>query len=355
MNTPVETLEILDIPEIIAATAPAETPREWFKFYTPSECRAYQPPPGHVLVGDCHLVRGGFTVIAGAPGTGKSRAATALAIAGAIGGHWFGLPVHTRFKTAILQAENGRYRLKNELSELIDPALDEFIRVSEPPPFGMAFKNVEFQQALAAWLEDFKPDVIVMDPWATIVQDDCQREYRESLDNIRALLPKGDKAPAIVIIAHTRKPKGDFRPTGRSLLNEVAGSYLLGAVARCAFVMQPASEEETDDRIVWSCAKNNDGDPGLRSAWHRRNGLFAPCPDFDWEGFDNPRGEERASITEAHMAQLFADGRRVIRKIACEDLMAITNLGQAACYHALSLNGRFKEHLREEEKLLSWV
>ena len=45
------------------------------------------------------------------------------------------------------------------------------------------------------------------------------------------------------------------------------------------------------------------------------------------------------------MKQVFADGRRVARKIACEDLMAITNLRQAACYHALSLNGRFKEHL----------
>ena len=33
-------------------------PREWFKFYTPGECKDYEPPPGFVLVGDCHLVRG---------------------------------------------------------------------------------------------------------------------------------------------------------------------------------------------------------------------------------------------------------------------------------------------------------
>ena len=85
----------------------------------------------------------------------------------------------------------------------------------------------------------------------------------------------------------------------RSLLNEVAGSHVLGSVARCAFALQPASEEEADDRVVWSCCKNNDGELGSRSAWHRRNGLFAPCPDFDWEGFDKPRGEERAAQSSA--------------------------------------------------------
>ena len=72
------------------------------------------------------------------------------------------LPVHTKFKTAILQAENGRYRLKTELEELSDPVLDAFIRASEPPDFGMAFKNLEFQQSLGAWIAEFKPDVLAL-------------------------------------------------------------------------------------------------------------------------------------------------------------------------------------------------
>ncbi len=355
MNSLIQTPEFLPVPEEKSAGDLPAAPREWFKFYTPSDCRAYQPPPGHVLVGDCHIVRGGCTVIGGAPGTGKSRAAMALAVAGASGLDWFGLKVHKRFKTAILQAENGRYRLKMELDELNDPALDEFIRVSEPPAFGMAFKSLEFQQALAAWVAEFKPDVLVLDPWNAIAHDDAQRDYREAFESIRAALPKGDDAPAIVIVAHTRKPKGDFRATGRNLLNELAGSHVLGSVARCAFALQPASEEEADDRVVWSCCKNNDGELGSRSAWHRRNGLFAPCPDFDWEGFDKPRGEERAGVTEAHMEQLFANGRRIARSFAVKELMDLTQLKQAACYNALSPSGRFKDHLREEEKLLFWV
>ena len=353
---PVETLEIRDVPEISIHGSPTEAPREWFKFHSPSDCRAYQPPPGHLLVGDCHIVRGGITLIAGAPGTGKSRAAMALAVAGATGKDWFGLPVHTRFKTAILQAENGRYRLKTELGELTDPSLDEFIRVSEPPAFGMAFKSLEFQQALTAWLAEFKPDVLVIDPWNAVSHDDGQRDYREAFENIRAALPKGDASPAIVIVSHTRKPKGDFRATGRSLLNEVAGSHVLGSVARCAFALQTASDDETDDRIVWSCAKNNDGELSPRTAWHRRNGLFAPCLDFDWEGFDAPAKEGRRQITEDDLSTLFQDGKRMLtKKHAVKELQDQTGFSQAACYNALKVTGHFAGHLQENEGTLSWT
>ena len=60
---------------------------------------------------------------------GKSRASVALAVAGALGLPWFGLPVHHKFKTLIVQNENGRYRLKQEFSELDCAALDEFVKV----------------------------------------------------------------------------------------------------------------------------------------------------------------------------------------------------------------------------------
>ena len=59
------------------------------------------------LVGDQHITRGSIFIIGGAPGVGKSRAAVALAEAGATSHDWFGLKVHSRFKTLIVQNENG--------------------------------------------------------------------------------------------------------------------------------------------------------------------------------------------------------------------------------------------------------
>lgn len=276
----------------------AESSRDYLRFYSPGECRNYSPPQGHMLVGDCHIVRGAVCVIAGAPGLGKSRAATALAVAGATGEPWFNLPVHTRFKTVILQAENGRYRLSREFSD-IDGNLEDYIRISEPPPFGMAFDRPEFREALAKLVDDFKPGVVVVDPWNSVARNDKHVDYFATFETLKAALPTGDNAPALVIVAHTRKPSADIRKNGRGLMAEIAGSYVLTSVPRSVFVMQAASDDPNDDCVVWTCCKNNDGEMGNRSAWHRRNGLFAPCHDFDWKEFDGPPVNNHKVSTEA--------------------------------------------------------
>ena len=56
-------------------------------------------------------------------------------------------------------------------------------------------------------------------------------------------------------------------------------------------------------------AKNNDGEPGARSAWERRNGLFAPVTDFDWDTFDRPKDEE-VTIMADDLAAIFENGEK---------------------------------------------
>ncbi|HIA05829.1 MAG TPA: hypothetical protein EYN71_03815 [Flavobacteriales bacterium] len=330
--------------------------KERFRFYSPSECRSYEPPEGHVLVGDCHIVRGNITVLSGAPGTGKSRAATYLAIAGAIKVDWFGLPVHSRFKTAILQAENGRYRLKTELNHITDSSLDDFIRISEPPPCGMAFGDMAFRDDLRDWMAGFEPDLVVLDPWNAITGDDSQRDYREALNNVREAMPKGDIEPAILIVAHNRKPKNDERKTGRALLNEVAGSHVIGSAARCVFIMQAASDDEEDNRVVLNCAKNNDGALPAQSAWHRKNGIFLRCEDFDWEEFNKPSNSNSSPISIEALRTLFDSGKRQLEKNrTVDELMVVTGKGKSSCYNALNVEfGKFSEYLEEKGGLIEW-
>ena len=330
--------------------------KERFRFYSPRECRSYEPPEGHVLVGDCHIVRGSITVLSGAPGTGKSRAATYLALAGAMGSDWFGLKVHAKFKTAILQAENGRYRLKTELSGITDDSLDDYIRISEPPPSGMAFRDIGFRDALRDYLDDFNPGVLVLDPWNGITGDDSQKDYRAALDNIREAVPKGNKEPAILIVAHNRKPKSDERKTGRSLLNEVAGSHVIGSAARCVFIIEAASDDGEDNRIVLSCAKNNDGNLPPQSAWYRENGIFLPCPNFDMEEFHKAASSKPVPISIEHMRKLFESGQTTLEKgRAVNELMEITGKGKSSCYKALDVNaGKFSEYLEEIGGLIEW-
>lgn len=337
-------------------TADTKKPREWLKLYTPSECRAFQPPPGFVLVGDCHLVRGSFVVIGGQPGIGKSRCATALALAGATGQPWFGLPVRQRFKTLIIQAENGRYRLKSEFADIAAATLDEYVRVSDCPPYGLPFDDECFRAYLRELVEEFKPDVIVLDPWNRIALDDKVRDAREAFENIKDCLPKGDLAPCVVVIAHTRKPQKDGTKSGRALLHELSGSHALGSVPRCVFHLQAASDDQADDRVIWTCCKCNDGEAGPRTAWHRRNGLFTVCNDFDWESFDHPTRDAAAAISEADLANLFDNGnRKLAKKEAVEKLMEMTGLTKSPVYAALSLSGKFGDHLRLEDGVLIWT
>ena len=331
--------------------------RDWFKFLSPSDCRSFTPNEGHVLVGDCHIVRGSTTVLSGAPGTGKSRAATYLAVAGAKGDNWFGLPVHSKFKTAILQGENGPYRLKTELEQLTDESFDKYIRISEPPPSGMAFRDMEFRDALRHYLADFNPDLLILDPWNGITGDDSQRDYREALNNIRDAIPKGDKEPAILIVAHNRKPKSDERRSGRALLNEISGSHVLSSAARCAFIMQAATDDEEDNRVVWSCAKNNDGTLPAKSAWYRKNGIFLPCLDFDWDDFNKGGNENSKPISIDDLRKLFDSGKRRLEKNkAVDELMEITGKGKSSCYNALKVeSGKYSEFLVEKDYLIEWI
>jgi hypothetical protein len=255
-------------------------------FLSPSAIRAYEPPEGSVLVGDNHIVQGSVFVLGGAPGVGKSRGTVALAEAGANHPEWLGYAIHRRFKTMILQTENGRHRLKNELSS-IKSDIDDWVRISPPPPLGLQWGKREFRDQLKRAIDDFGPDVFIIDPWNATARDQTQKEYLDAFEVIQSVLPTGDDKPAIGIAAHTRKPKSDERHSGRALLNLLAGSYVLGSVPRCVWVIQAATDDVEDERVVLTCCKNNDGNLGARSAWVRKNGLFAAVREFDWDEFDS--------------------------------------------------------------------
>ena len=255
----------------------------------------------------------------------------------------------------IIQSENGEHRLKSEFSELDAETLDPWVRVCVPPPFGLTFDREDFRVLLAKLIADFKPDVILLDPWNAVARDDKAADYLETFRLIRLVIPAGDDAPALGIVAHTRKPKPDERTTGRGLLATLAGSYALGSVPRCVFVMQAASDDPEDRRVIWTCCKNNDGELGACSAWVRSNGLFAPAADFDWEAFDNAGKADRVSVTGEHMAAIFENGAtRPTRASAAKLLMDQFGIGRTAAYDALKLDGRFAGRLKEADRLLSW-
>jgi hypothetical protein len=92
----------------------------------------------------------------------------------------------------------------------------------------------------------------------------------------------------------------------------LAGSYVLGSVPRVVFVMQHASDDVTEERIVWTCCKNNDGKDLQRSAWVRQNGLFVPVHDFDWTGWDE--GDKEGVFTLQDVVKILEKNPQGLRQ-----------------------------------------
>lgn len=346
------TAEIEQRPACKPSIQPPAATKPLFTFHQPSYYSSYVMPPDMILVGDCHITRGDIAIIGGVPGCGKSRLLVSLAIAGkqGKGASWMGLPIHAPFKMAILQAENGEVRLQRELQdiELQGHDLDGWLFITPPPPRGFAFGDEEFCRQLREWLIQVKPGVLAIDPWNRAASDDKAKDYSAALEAVLSCLPEGPDRPAIVIVHHLRKQMGgEGRKHGRDLLNELSGSYVIGSACRAAFILEPATPEAEDDRVILSCAKNNNGEMGAPSAWHRRNGLFAPCPEFDWKEWQQG-GNKRCMIELEDLADIFEEGDRTLsRANAVKALKAKAGIRQSAAYDALKPDGRFCEHLSE--------
>lgn len=334
--------------------------KPYLEFLKPSEVKSYQPPPGTLLIGNNHVVRGGVSVVGGPPGVGKSRGTVALAEAGATGLDWIGLAVYCNFRTLIIQNENGRYRLSLEFADLDEKLLDQYLRITPPPPYGLRFDNRDFRDLLKAQIDNFQPGLIVIDPWNAITRDDKQKDYRETFDLVRDVIPAGDDAPHIQILAHTRKPYPNERTNGRALLNLLAGHHILASVPRTVWVYQHASDDVAENRVVITCCKNNDGDLGPRSVWLRDNGLWTSVKDFDWEHWDNPDPDtqKQSGISDKAIAEVFEHGDKS-RKLseAVTALMKTTGKKRSVCYAALNGKGKFADrfHFDSKTKLMSWI
>lgn len=333
------------------------TPEKPFiKVWSPKELKMYVPPSDIQLIGDCHIIaEKGFTAVLGGPGgVGKSLSLNWLAICGALGeGEWFGMKIHRKFKTFIIQNENGPYRLSRNFQELDCDLLDEFVRITEPPEFGMLLRRDDFRKEIIEHIAGFFGDdvgIVAFDPFNSGAPDQEQSTYLDTFTLLKSLLPP---RVALVIAHHLRKPQTNELSKGRSQMFLMAGSYVLTSVPRSLFVLQPASDDVEDDGVVFVNCKNNDGELGKRSAWHRRNGIFTANANFDWDTYDADSKDKRVLITKEMVEEVFEDGELLLVQ-ARDKLRELSGASQNGCYKALSEKGRFTDNLIFRGKLVNW-
>src|SRR5258708_2835629 len=113
-----------------------------------------------------------------------------------------------------IQAENGLYQLKTEFSDLDCAQLEDYVRITPPPPYGICIDRKEFRAQLMAIIDGSKPDMVILDPWNAAARDDRQKDYLETFDLIRGAIPINEEGCALGIVAHTHKPKVGERANG---------------------------------------------------------------------------------------------------------------------------------------------
>jgi hypothetical protein len=322
------------------------------EFFGPTELAAYVEPAGHVLLGDYVLQRGAMTLLLGAPGVGKSRAALWLAAKGAVGeGSWFGLPLRASFRSLVIQNENGMPRLARDFRALQLPAeARDSIRVCTPPPLGMQFGEVAFRAALKAEVLRFEPSLVILDPWNSVCLDSMERDFQEGLGHVREVLASVALPPALLVVHHLRKPRADDRARGRSLVNLGAGSYTLNSTARATLVLQAASDAVEDQRVVFNVAKANDSvSPWpARTAWRLHPEGFEAVVDFDWAAFDGEESRE-GKIRAEHIREVLRGGAWINLSDARRALEVAAGCGHSAAYDAFKPGSKFAE-LFERDK-----
>jgi hypothetical protein len=319
------------------------------KIWRMSELRAYQPPSHLQLVGDHEIFMGydGVVLIAGPGSSGKSLVVDALALAGARGtGTWMGRRVHRKFRTLIIQAENGCVRLKHMADQMAvnhpEINVEESIFISNPPEGGLPFHRPEFRDALRQAILELGIDLVVVDPWSHVGAEDAAKDVVDKIGEIRSCFPSGDNCPCLVIVAHTKKPRTEDVRAGRGLTYLISGSVALPNTARCAYVLLPWSEDTEDDRIYWVCPKLNNGKMYAASVWKRRLGtFFVEDPDTDPKEWGKGEGTERdnaeaRSLTTEDLAKAFGDQEWLTRRALAERLAAHAKCGESTAYRAIS-------------------
>ena len=337
-------------PEKKAASHPAMV-----RFYSPAELREYEPPANANLVGDYHLQPGAIAILAGPPGCGKSRAALTLAAALGRGeGNWFGLDIHAKARVLVLQNENGMTRLHRDMLAMRQfDGLDYMVRISEPPDLGLMLANPGFRAELRSVMQDFAPQLVVVDPWNACVRDEMAREFQEGLTFLKDITSSGPEKCATLILHHIRKPREGDRQRGRGLANLLAGSYQLVSVARSVMLMQPATDDVEDSRVVFTTAKSNDGDRGPRSCWRHVPSGFDLVDDFDFEEFDGGSGRPEPKVKEEHISAVFADGP-ISQAAAAKALQDMCGVGRSTAYQSLKADGgRFASLIRWQGSILT--
>lgn len=300
-----------------------------FTIWKPSQFVGYTAPIDSIILEHGLVERGKWTSVIGIGGLGKTRLLLLLSIQQITGREWCGLKTHGKpLRWLVLSTENGLRRWKSdltamlaELSEEQRSAIDEHLSIMamvDDEDADLNTGSLESMARLAVTLREFKPDAIVFDPFADMIDGDENKTEHivATLRTLRQIVRREVPAAAVVIIHHARTGAGNVAQAGD---NFSAGNFGRGAKAlysavRAEIQLAPGDRDD-GNKIVVACGKNSDG-----PKFSPRGIIFDPesCSYTVDPSFDLDAWRADVSGQRSQAAVTIADVVEAVQKLAAK-------------------------------------
>jgi hypothetical protein len=245
-----------------------------FTTWRPSQFIEYIPDPNGDLLEGGYLTKGEWTSLLGVGGLGKSRLALWLCICQMCGQKWCDLPTSSvPQRTLFLSTENGVIRWKADLTKMfsvLEPRhqeiVEEHLHILALTPEEEGDLNLGDRNNVAkliATLRHVQPELIVLDPFADMVDGDenSTADIVSTLRVLRKVHREGAPEAAVLIIHHARTGAANVAQAGDnySAGNFGRGSKALYSRVRCELQLAPGDRNDPS-RLVLACGKSNNAE-----------------------------------------------------------------------------------------------
>jgi len=245
-----------DAAAIFQTMAESTANQDGFPAYTLADLEAFCPDPQSHIAGEGWLRAGAGTLLTGGTGMGKSVLAAQIAVSVAAGVPILGcLRVHRPAKVLCVQAENDAETLQRDFCSLVEAigaeraTIQQNLRVIHA--YGLAGDN--FARFVRAQVRKHKPALLVVDPYQAFIGAGDINQSETFLAWIRPIdsLLKEYRC-ALLLVAHTPKPKDRDNWHGREMVYMAAGSSVMANWARTSAELTTAGKDDARYKLGFS-------------------------------------------------------------------------------------------------------
>ena len=254
-------------------------PEEAFDIWSLSDIQKYIPDPKNYIAGNGWLRRGAGMLLTGGTGIGKSILAEQISLYIAAGINILGcIAVKQSFNVLHIQAENDQDTIKRDTESIIKNVHPEMNINTIENHFHICHAYGLTGNEFISWLNiqctKFKPDLIAIDPYQAYIPGEMDINssacFLSWIKPVNALIR--DFNCALVLVAHTPKPRDREGWTARESVYMAAGSSAISNWARTSAELTQVGQEDFHFRLRFG--KNAERTGVVKDDGHIARDLF---------------------------------------------------------------------------------